>query len=754
MVLRMIELTHSTPYLMLKNVKHGLLLNPLHLNMTMRISLLLALLTIVSLLQTPFVSAGNVPADEVLRARYRQLQQNIALDELQDRHQQLMDTSTNLLFLSNEALQASKKLAEYAATVQATGMMFDQPLQEVKKFQDTLERLTSHPSLQGFDQFMEIKGNYDDLIGLVSDYKTTLDNHDLPPPAKNSLLALQTIGNGFKRLSKTPILGAALEGYGEIIGGLAKTMNSLAGQVTATAQAGIFSSTEEFWYLGNLPNRQYAKTEFWKHGIRLVSVFHYGPGKNQYYLQRPDGEWTEVEKDGYTEIVQIFSAFQVTQKRTITHEELWSYLENGSARASLKKEAENELEYLRIASILRDVDGVSERGNYGRFSQVQDKVKRWHEDFRLPLTYRQLSYYIQSEFREPGSAIRMVRKRLVGVYPGFGSYLAFLGEDPQTIHMGVLLHHFRRFEKGEHLIATLDVTIEDQQSGTPIPGSSIELVGPLHRTIRVPDGRLLLEELPAGPYQIYGRADGYKPYRTDGAIEPFTTVSGTISLVPEQREARLSVTVVDAADQVPIGHAAVEISGPVSQHSRVNGGTIVFQDLPPGTYRVVVRADGYQGHGGELSIDPGASLSGTIPLVKLDVPEKQGEPFAEPDQPEETVSQKPQPAREKPADSRSCYEKKYKQIVENARRSNAKANPGSPSGMGLALLYASPQCEAAHKKCREQAWQAGENCRRNSSGDFNAINKKCNFVSQSGARDCAIQEVACSAQVYQAQCTD
>lgn len=386
--------------------------------------------------------------DEALSKAYENLKSDPSLKDEKLRHQKLMEMADEYYKLAEVAFQSTEDLEQYASKVRLTGLLFRTSLPGVKHFHKNLKVMTEHSAFQNFQKYAGIKQNLDTVIGVSSQFKKTLDNPDLPPSAKNSLIFLHTVGTGLEQLSDIPLVGPVLEGYGKIANGLGETMNNLAGKVTTTAQAGVFSLTEEKELLDGLGEGQYIKTPLWHRGIPVVHEWPYAVGKDRSYLQLPDKSWVRVD---YDEIATIAADSYLTEKKNPDVKTVWKYLNSQEERAHLRFWANTELEFERIKRILGDVPGVNRSRKYSQFTAIETKIKRWHKGLSLPLEYSQLEHLIRADYENPGSAGRAIRKRVIRAYPGFFAYLTSLDEDPMTMNMEALLKRFAEYRSGDHL---------------------------------------------------------------------------------------------------------------------------------------------------------------------------------------------------------------------------------------------------------------------------------------------------------------
>ena len=390
------------------------------------------------------------PIDDALASAYEQLKTDPDLQDEQARHRKLMEMADQYSQFAEAAFQATADLQDYAAKVRATGLMFRTPLGKIKQFDKGLKKFTEHPAFKGFQKYATVKGQASTVLGLGDRLATTLNNPDLPPSARNSLMLLQTVGTGLEQLGEIPLAGPALEGYGQILSGLTDVMNDLAGKATTTTKEGVFSLTEEKEKLQGLdPKAQYVKTTLWHRGIPLVQEYPFATGEDRYYLQMPGGTWIGIPD--YDAVASVAADYYLTKKKNPDAETLWKYYNDPEEREKLAFWAETELQFRRVEDVLGDLPGVERSTRYTQFIETEERIKRWHKGLGVPLEYESLNKLIRIEVANPGGVARAIRTRVLRAYPGFVEYMASAGEDPQALEMEALLEWFGKYRTGEAL---------------------------------------------------------------------------------------------------------------------------------------------------------------------------------------------------------------------------------------------------------------------------------------------------------------
>jgi mannose-6-phosphate isomerase-like protein (cupin superfamily) len=153
-----------------------------------------------------------------------------------------------------------------------------------------------------------------------------------------------------------------------------------------------------------------------------------------------------------------------------------------------------------------------------------------------------------------------------------------------------------------------------------------------------------------------------------------------------------AVAVQDPAG-APLPDVRVTISGAASRAARTEGGRIVFEELPAGTYRLRFEKEGYVTYERELAARGSAPIEVKVTLEKLPAPPPP------PPAPPAPVEPKPRlvDAKVVVIDMPAFIEKYY------VRRAAAKTNPlGCATGGDAALLQLNePMAEHAHDDADE-----------------------------------------------------
>lgn len=158
-------------------------------------------------------------------------------------------------------------------------------------------------------------------------------------------------------------------------------------------------------------------------------------------------------------------------------------------------------------------------------------------------------------------------------------------------------------------ITTLDIALEpnpgtiagkviDANTSNPIPGATIfifqnEIL--IKSSLTDINGNYEIDELSPGDYFVVAQANNYQDATSAASISPSSTTIVNFSLSPNP--GTISGTIIDAATTNPIAGAHILVfsgSNLITFSVSDPNGTYVIPNLAPGTYFVLVRANGYR----------------------------------------------------------------------------------------------------------------------------------------------------------------
>jgi hypothetical protein len=131
------------------------------------------------------------------------------------------------------------------------------------------------------------------------------------------------------------------------------------------------------------------------------------------------------------------------------------------------------------------------------------------------------------------------------------------------------------------------------------------------------DGRYQLEELDPGSYPVMVTADGYNDATDTVAVDAGGTTTHNLALTPLPPGAIVG-EVTDAGDGQPVGGASVTADD--VQVTTNGDGRYQLEELDPGSYPVLVTADGYNDATDTVAVDSGETTTHNLALTPLPPP--------------------------------------------------------------------------------------------------------------------------------------
>ncbi|HEY8453912.1 MAG TPA: S8 family serine peptidase [Natronosporangium sp.] len=151
----------------------------------------------------------------------------------------------------------------------------------------------------------------------------------------------------------------------------------------------------------------------------------------------------------------------------------------------------------------------------------------------------------------------------------------------------------------------LEVTVTDAVDGTPVPGATIEVAGPVHRQRTAGEDGTYGLPLPPGTYQVSVSAFGYAPQTTEVSVVAGATVAHPVRLAPRDA-VTVRGRVTDGSGQGWPLYAAVGVAGQphLTVHTRPDTGRYELALPAGGSYTLTVEPlyDGYPPVSHEITV--------------------------------------------------------------------------------------------------------------------------------------------------------
>lgn len=146
-------------------------------------------------------------------------------------------------------------------------------------------------------------------------------------------------------------------------------------------------------------------------------------------------------------------------------------------------------------------------------------------------------------------------------------------------------------------------TVRDTE-GQGIADAVVSLEGSPHRTVTIADGRFFLDSVREGSYVIRVERVGYLPARAEVRVPKDSAIDLAITLqssgqrlgavrINERIRSRVVGRVLDEADQ-PLPGVTIDVVGLGRTLTSDSLGEFSFLDLPPGSYLLEARREGFE----------------------------------------------------------------------------------------------------------------------------------------------------------------
>lgn len=155
----------------------------------------------------------------------------------------------------------------------------------------------------------------------------------------------------------------------------------------------------------------------------------------------------------------------------------------------------------------------------------------------------------------------------------------------------------------------IEGTVTDAATGDPITGATVEITGPVTRTLTTADDGTYSVRVDAGAYTVTASAYGFESQTLDVTVETGGTATTDFALAAAAT-GTVTGSVTDGSGHDWPLYAQVTVAGaPVSTYTDPVAGTFTM-DLPAGTYEVTVAAEypGYLSETREITVAEGSSV--------------------------------------------------------------------------------------------------------------------------------------------------
>ena len=557
-------------------------------------------------------------------------------------------TGADLVASSLEDLQT------YALLVETAGFLVGRDLPRLRALQQRLEILGETRVFKTYKALGTVKEWTDGLSEAFGDLKKIRDNPDLPPAARETLTALYTLGAGCQYLGENvPLLGDALATYGEIMRELARTLTGFGRNATLCRKEGLFSAAESGMIAG-LPHTDThfpRRTELYRRGVPVVELVPFQAGPELYYVLIADraaaDKWRQIS---YAEAAEVAADYVIDKGKLPSGKELYDLLQDERERRKLAEEARDKLSVRRLRQRIDNVlVGLPARtgkaDDISRFLDAEKELMRLLKGLSIPADARRRDILLRVWFTNREKLESALAATHLRLYADERAYLEAMGHDPRRQTTADLINLHARWRRGDLLPGVIRCEIVDDETERPIAGAVAMLIPKLGQPMecKAPQGEASFSQVFGGEYTLRAAAPGYATKEGLIAFAPAakSEIFGRVRLLRATQMCALDIRVLDRDTGKLLPGASIAAIGPQLRQGRTdNNGRAALNDLPPGSYRLTVQAEGYVSRSGEVKLAERAR-SGVIKLARANAAARPAErPKTEPAS---------QPPAEKPA---------------------------------------------------------------------------------------------------------
>ena len=633
-------------------------------------------IVIVAILGVACAGVASAQEVQILEA-YRQLEDGQKLDEMQRRRQQIellsatLDATEKSMELMDQSSLIVERVINCGMLVVPDELTSDRLRAASVDVRQATQRVLDSWPAKGAKAALSARKYAKSLDGIESTY----NDLNLPPETAKGLAALRLVGESMKLLSDVPVLGMAVEQYGELTVAFSESLRrnyrilapgAVDGAVLRATQAALI----EGWPgLFEPHETQVLLATRWE-----VPLFCDGNGQDHYI--KLGNDWKKVDRDRMTSVVSdwliaygkpeasLYSSVKANLEDFFegpSAEAHWSdpsprsfYVMatqpgqkvHGLTRAELRKKAEVRLAELtderEMAKVLEDVPRFREgRIALQDFRDMRSNLRSATRRMGIPLSRHRERILLRESFLDEERVETALRTTAFQLVPGSEDFVWGLDLDPWSMNFWELANHLEDYRTDKAFV-TVRVEVRDAAGHRPVPNAEVTLVraitaggqsrpqtGPLAvRLVRTNSGGVAEVDVLRGHHYVSAEASGFETH-TPGAPRTFmekpkrpTTLTLTRHLLFEETLGTLRARVVDRETGEPIPGARVRLR----RNAQTLGatadaeGAASIESVAFGTWTLSVEAEGYEGRsrdGFEMRPD-NPDRSGKMALSRLE----------------------------------------------------------------------------------------------------------------------------------------
>ena len=415
---------------------------------------------------------------------------NLTAEQKQAQRAAAVEEITKAVEVFNQHIGDLQAAAEQLKTV---GDMAGYDLKKVEEFSEKLKTLNESSVLKGMGTALEIKGQVEQISSIYNEAKALDNNQNLPPSTRRGLAVLQAFGNVMKTYGgSVPLMGGALETYGEIVDGIAKAAPNL--KTTSAGQLDRALVAKEV--LQGIPNAGSATpmpTDLMQNDLFIVEMQPDTGNRSEFYMRRPEGvllesdtsAWIKVDYDKVKGIIADYKMMKL-QERYIQIEksgsspedkesareaakaairettpgakELYPFIQNAKNRAALTQASRQAARALALEPLRKEIARtVDPRVTSEQVAFAQNSLTTYGTMLNMPIDPARRAVLLREYFKDRNGLWKAMRLKTVLLHPGLGDMLRAQNKDPATMTMDEMAAAVRQWLVKAHAPAAQPV---------------------------------------------------------------------------------------------------------------------------------------------------------------------------------------------------------------------------------------------------------------------------------------------------------
>lgn len=435
------------------------------------------------------VHAQRIDFEQKLQDAYARIDalSNLTAEQKQSQRATAVEEITKAAEIFNQHIGDLQAAAEQ---FKAVGDITGYDLKKVEEFSEKLKALNESSVLKGMGTALEIKGQVEQISSIYNEAKALDSNQNLPPSTRRGLAVLQAFGNVMKNYGgSVPLMGGALETYGEIVDGIAKAAPNL--KTTSAGQLDRTLVAKEM--LQGIPNSGAATpipTDLMQNDLFIVEMQPDTGNQSEFYMRRPEGvllesdtpSWIKVDYDKVKGIVADYKMMKLQERynqieksgaspedkesardaaktairaTTPGAKELYPFIQNAKNRAALTQASRQAARTLALEPLRKVIAStVDPRVTSEQVAFAQESLTTYGTMLNMPIDPARRAVLLREYFKDRNALWKAMRLKTVLLHPGLGDMLRAQNKDPATMTMDEMAAAVRQWRANARKPAT------------------------------------------------------------------------------------------------------------------------------------------------------------------------------------------------------------------------------------------------------------------------------------------------------------